>query len=359
MTIRPASLLTSAVLALVLAAQAGTGASSARAARLVRGHGCVSQGLAEFSMILSDIRSQPGYLPYAWFWDRYKNDARFAAWIDARAAREAGEKNVQRVRAWLWEYDKLSPQELAKIHTQSIVVDLLHPCAGNACGTTVLIQDTDGIASSTEIQLNAYQHAVLHLREGDTIRAGDLNIRLGKFLGAGDGSHIWEIAGHPGQVIKLPFVVPAVMTSGPKLKTFVTLEEIRSYFAQLRTPPDIPGLKMLEFKVGPKFAYAITRRVRSPFNGKVFKESHASIIRDIEGQRRRSGRADVAKLAHDHSITEAQARTLLDQHDKLKEAEYRIQQARLGRGAKARTTDVRPSQLAWDEDENDWVLIDW
>lgn len=59
-------------------------------------------------------------------------------------------------------------------------------------------------------EISTYEQAVLQLRAGDTVNFGSESFRLGRFLGAGNASHVFQIVdakGKPtGEVLKIPFL---------------------------------------------------------------------------------------------------------------------------------------------------------
>lgn len=67
--------------------------------------------------------------------------------------------------------------------------------------------------SNPKMELSHYDLALLKLKKGDSIRFGDEVFILGKFLGRGNVSHVYELANQKNKVIKLPFLSKHIRAS--------------------------------------------------------------------------------------------------------------------------------------------------
>lgn len=349
--------------------------------------GCVSQGLGDIALIPTSQRPKLSATDRE-FWSRYKNDARFAAWIDERAAQrgvqgyreilgeiELGDsypnpraaqarktanqearKNANRVKSWLKDYDRLPAGERARIRPRPATLDLHHPCNDNKCGTSVL-QDSDWFpGGAAELELTGYQKAVLHLRQGDTVRSGGREWILGRFLGAGNATHVWEIEGKPGKVLRLPFLSSQLFGMG--IRTTPTLERARQLMAPLRRPPKLPGLKRVTVeKIGDLNEYAVVSRIDGDLNAFDFQEQNQAFIRTLRSKRETDGRFDIHEIARKHRLTQAEAKLLVEQHDKLERAMSIIDDPKNLRATAS--YDLHERQLVWDKTERDWILAEW
>lgn len=88
------------------------------------------------------------------------------------------------------------------------------------------------IASRSKGKRSQYEDAVLHLKKGDTVVIGKRRFHLGEFLGAGNTTHIFAIAG-TDQAVRIPFIAdflhetaPATRASDPQ---FARVERILTY----------------------------------------------------------------------------------------------------------------------------------
>jgi hypothetical protein len=353
-----------------------------------RAPGCVSQALADYASVHFLERPK---LPAADqdLWQRYKSDARFAAWIDTRAAKEgladydallasSSGKNssseargrslsdAQKIKSWTREYDRLTAEERARIRTEPHTVDLLDPCGDQLCKTTVFRPNARLPGGYADLEFNLYQKKILHLREGDIVRARDLDGKvrewvLGKFLGAGNATHVWEIQGSQDRVLRIPFL--AANKFGVGMRKTPTLERTREFMRNLRDPPHIPGLRRVQVHlIGELNEVAEVDRIHGSTTGDVFLSRNEAFINTLRTERRTKGRFDIRELASRHGLSKDQARRLVEQHDKLERALGLIEAAKRGRArglVDPRLIDVEPFQLVWDENLSEWILADW
>lgn len=55
-----------------------------------------------------------------------------------------------------------------------------------------------------------YESAVINIRKGDTVAFDNQVYKLGNFLGAGNQTHIYELAGYSDRVIRIPFLTDEI-----------------------------------------------------------------------------------------------------------------------------------------------------
>jgi len=149
-------------------------------------------------------------------------------------------------------------------------------------------EDTEK-ASAPGLNMSEYERKVLLMRKGDTIEVagkifGKHKITLGKFLGAGNAFHAYEVEGSPGLVVKVPFIAENLMprTEASCKGGFCTdlrgqmtaqigfLQNLNhalsySYVARLRKTYD-GGLVTLQ------------DRVNGSMNGRAFRQKYGGLI---------------------------------------------------------------------------------
>ncbi len=100
-----------------------------------------------------------------------------------------------------------------------------------------------------------YEELVLSLRAGDTVRFGNDQYTLGEFLGAGNASHVFAIAGNPRAVIRIPF-----LSRGGDGRVYVErMVDGRRFLRGVR--------KVRIRKVGQDFSFLIVDRVDAEIDG--------------------------------------------------------------------------------------------
>lgn len=167
-----------------------------------------------------------------------------------------------------------------------------------------------------------YEARVLHLRKGDVVDFdGRVAVALGRFLGAGNNSHIFEAADVSDAAIKIPFSSHRRTAAAKKI-----LGDLAKKAGLI--PPDVPRVRIIE--ASPSGDYAIVSKIHGRLNGRDFLE------RDFPSDA-------------DNPVLLSRKRRLLYLVARM----YGVRDIlKFGRKHEA-------AQFIWDEDEKDWVLADW
>jgi hypothetical protein len=181
---------------------------------------------------------------------------------------------------------------------------------------------------------------VLSLHAGDTVVFGDQSFKLGKFLGSGNATQIFELAGEPDWVIRIPFHIEDV-------RRYEMDEMLHSY---VETAPDVEGLNRVEIRPNPGAGYLIVSKVHGTVDGRSFLKDMITRyggsldeLNDIGGATVNRGFkwAEYIQKAHaaGDKITAEKLEKLLRQLKLIGRSQYR--------------------QFVWDEVKQDWWLVDW
>lgn len=164
-----------------------------------------------------------------------------------------------------------------------------------------------------------YRLTIMNLKKGDTIRAHDFSLTLGEYIGAGNMTHIFAVAGSPGVVVRIPFNIYQghPWSSRRRLKEFVDMYP--------GLPKDVPHV-VVEV-VAENYAFATCSRVTGWVNGREFLDHPPAGV-------------DAAWIAK--SV-------------RLKDLVHRVN---TGRFSAEREKDLA-RQFLWDEEREDWILVDW
>lgn len=206
----------------------------------------------------------------------YKNDPGFHQWMNAHGegARTPSEA-MERYRQARTHGDFVPKPAAARTVSLSNAAELNQPHAG-LCRLCTWIDP--GVTP------REYTARVLSLQAGDTVAFGDATFKLGRFLGRGNTSHVWEIEGEPNWVLRIPFysgppkrgenVRPARDTRdfavyGANLARALLEHYVQraAYFGDL----NIPRVAIRSRQgVGDDYAWAVVTRVRGTQDGKSF-----------------------------------------------------------------------------------------
>jgi hypothetical protein len=112
------------------------------------------------------------------------------------------------------------------------------------------------------------EYRMLRLRKGDYVDYDGRRFRLGRFLAAGNATHIYEIEGRSDAVLRLPFLVAGLVTRSHKAETpakhldkaRLYIQHFATHMGQMRN-----GVKILE--VDPKSRFIMVERLHPEFDG--------------------------------------------------------------------------------------------
>lgn len=173
-----------------------------------------------------------------------------------------------------------------------------------------------------------YQDRLVRMRAGDSVvltdaRGKEVTYRLGKFLGAGNATHVYELADRPGEVIRLPFL-PSPFYKGVAWRRNALMNNEIYVNTAKKIPDTVDRVDLLE--VGEDFGYVVTTRVTGTQNGKQFLETETGAS------------PDATRVEKERLLRLAVSRLHPGQFDEGKYKE-------------------RARQFLWDERR--WVLVDW
>ncbi len=172
------------------------------------------------------------------FFKRFKNDPKFAGWV---------ERNLEAVDVDADDIEDAMDGMMKAYRGNGVArrpatVDISHGkmAQPSTSDRTVRAQRSFWSEGNPNMRTTAddmsgaskYEARVLALRMGDSVSAVSsktgkpMTVKLGKFLGAGNATHVYEIAGSPGQVIRLPFITQGLLKPGSTAKG---LDEARSF----------------------------------------------------------------------------------------------------------------------------------
>jgi hypothetical protein len=273
--------------------------------------------------------------------------------VDAFSPKTAARANGRIVLEWEWQYNHLATDaEKAAVRVKSTTLDLRDPCGGNACGTRVVVNRVGRPDYYVPEQLNVYQERVIHLRKGDVVKSGKREFRLGKFLGAGNTTHIWEVEGEPGKVLRIPFLAEPAHY---RAKNMLTLQAIRMRLRAMMEYPKTGFRHVTVHEVGAKFEYALVSRINGTMSGEAFAKTYEAFLGELAANRAAPHPIPMSELALKHSMTEQQALKIARQGDKLDAIRKRLDPE----------SDITEDQFIWEDTSfdgkptDDWILGDW
>ena len=125
-----------------------------------------------------------------------------------------------------------------------------------------------------------YEEAVFHLKQGDTVVFDGRKFTLGAFLGSGNATHIFELAGNPSTVIRIPFL------SGCNNLIGKTKHGHPFNYAKLRMKQFVEKMPLNQqavriIEADPKNRYAVVSRVNGTENALSFLNSLSSAPQNI------------------------------------------------------------------------------
>lgn len=109
-----------------------------------------------------------------------------------------------------------------------------------------------------------YEQAVLELRRGDTVVYDRKRFKLGKFLGAGNATHIFELQDQEG-AIRIPFLVSHLHALYPKLTRIQRILKF-SKMVMEELPTKAGAVQILQAD-DPKGRYMVVERVTGTLKG--------------------------------------------------------------------------------------------
>jgi hypothetical protein len=120
-----------------------------------------------------------------------------------------------------------------------------------------------------------YERRVLELRQGDTAHFYDRTFRLGRFLGSGNATQIFELADDPEKVIRIPFLVADLLlrTEQTNYDQEDRLLRIREFMWRFVTQIGRKKGHVKIFEIGENFSYAVVQRVHGATNAIQFLQT--------------------------------------------------------------------------------------
>ena len=135
-------------------------------------------------------------------------------------------------------------------------------------------------------KFSAYEEKVLLLKIGDTVAfSGGKTFKLGRFLGAGNASHVFEVEGLPDAVLKIPFaanflLISELASSRASSEAHTAISVARSFIGDLESKaprlaafPRENKIQLLE--LGRFGEYVLTSKVVYAQTASDFMDRHA------------------------------------------------------------------------------------
>ena len=315
--------------------------------------------LSRYALTAPELKtSEPGLKE---FWNLYKNDPHFSGWLNAQwmladpAVLVDTFKNLPADQVLAFKVAKrewfLKPSEM-RVDSKII----------NSAMTTSKFPTLE---LSQTTSLTVYDEKVLFLRKGDTVRfratgSKVAEFRLGKFLGSGNSTQIWEIEGEPDQVLRIPFMRAGLRDRGHD----AAVKESRGLVERMARPPDAePWVKRIKvFEVGDGGTYARVSKVASSEAGDEFLLTNTKFFALYDAEPRGVA-SPLKKLAAQAGISEAEATALVRRRQMLLKAISGVHESDVGGKGPADAADTVEAsrQFLWNPDPaiNDWTLVDW
>lgn len=219
---------------------------------------CLAGHLARFGFVQSTDRS----LSATEVWNLYKNNDHFAAWLIEQKSLSSPEEALSAYAAAL-------TQGKAKLGIpKPRIVQLGEKCEGEKCVWLTEALQQPKVLESLVAGASQYDALVLGLRKGDTVLFGKEKLRLGNFLGAGNASHVYELADFPERAVKIPFMTTFLRTGDPQ----ADLLAARGWVRKLVEDKDkYPVKNRIEiFNHGKNHEYVIVTRIKGTIDGENF-----------------------------------------------------------------------------------------
>lgn len=285
------------------------------------------------------------------FWLMYKNDEHFEPWFRSYANNNAdldfeSTKIEGRVLA---AYAALTAHDRASFNAQPKFVDL---SGADIALPAVEINRLELSALGGQLPITRYEAEVLQLRKGDTVKFSDETFVLGEYIGGANTTHVWRIAHQPGRLLRIPFFTKGLRSFGRYNDSVV--DSIRAWNGHnTAQSPQLPnGFKHVEiFAAGKKGEYSVVREIKGAQSGGEFLAEIAKV--DPIGWLYAQTLSNEAMHVFTKKLNTNIAGVLAIQKKlkRLKEAQRLMMDMRV--------RDFHVSQLLWDEELNDWILVDW
>lgn len=279
------------------------------------------------------------------FWRTYKRDPHFASWLNQ--ASEVQPKNTDGLARLLLEYSKsdVDSKESISPSRVSLVDDTIYHLATHASDMQVV----SAFYLATGIDPSKYEERMIGLREGDTVVFSDKEFVLGAFLGAGNATHVYAIHGQPDKVLRIPFLVPCVAANMITQGGFNLVQASRHVMHNHATvrPEERDDIRVVTILLGPNNEYAISERVHGKENGRDFIFRMAAHVAQ-NGAGLGGFRLDEAL----HLMGD------IDNNMKYRRLTLAIDYERYTRSTRS-PVNLLARQYVWDENEHNWVLVDW
>ena len=182
----------------------------------------------------------------------------------------------------------------------------------------------------------------------------NLHVKLGKFLGSGNQTVIFEILDRPGYVIRLPFRTLYTRYVN-NARSSELVDSRRKLFEMVAgKPPTTKPVEMVDVnEFGPGGEFIITNQINGNLNGKKFVELNKEVIdeiqhRDLENENSISSRVS-SEIASKLGLTVHEVFEIHMMYRALIETNSRIDSL----------NDTGVHQLLWDINRNIWVLVDY
>ena len=118
--------------------------------------------------------------------------------------------------------------------------------------------------------ISLYESRVVRLRSGDRVTFGDgKTFRLGRFLGRGNATHVYELADQPGHVIRIPFLSSFLPLSFDVAKRAGDTRELATKYVQNWEALKKTGVNIVELLDYPQdYSYVIVSKIDGKVTGK-------------------------------------------------------------------------------------------
>ncbi|MBI4924673.1 MAG: hypothetical protein HY843_02005 [Bdellovibrio sp.] len=197
-----------------------------------------------------------------------------------------------------------------------------------------------------------YQKVVLTLKAGDIVIYNGKKFRLGKFLGAGNTTHVFEIdketGEKPDQVIRIPFLIKHFFTHADTRKRDPMIYVLD--YVQNSEKVDSTKINRVQI-IETATEYIITTKVNGSLTGDRFLSSIQ--LHQIDG------------IPFQTEIAFAEVRAIYldrngnkDAADKLNKLATQLKNLKHFR-TECQTLIDEARQFMWDEDKKDWYLVDF
>lgn len=178
---------------------------------------------------------------------------------------------------------------------------------------------------------------------GHSLLLGKKKFRLGKYLGAGNTTHVWELADEPGKVLRIPFHVLPLRKQDDGFFLVHKPDQFLAFYVAVE--PKYVSNRARILSSGP--SYAVQEKINAGETGANFlnriapslemtpADANFSTFEVLQKNIKKLNRADQSRL---RELSKAMS---IWQKDS------------------SRNYTNQSKQMVWDLDNNRWVLVDW